>query len=96
MPRVRASLCVAIVAVMASCAPAEDTEVRELCDAYCECTSVTRLDRNTCYQSCTVRIDGDPGACSDCFVGASCLALEECVEPCLALGDYGPDSTFEE
>jgi hypothetical protein len=88
VPRVRASLCVAIFAVMASCAPAEEAEVRELCDAYCECQGITRLDRNTCYQSCTSDLDADevPPWCIDCVAEDSCLALEQCVEVCFGGG----------
>jgi hypothetical protein len=97
VPRVRASLCVAIFAVMASCAPAEDAEVRELCDAYCECTSVTRVDRGACHQSCTARLDESaPWACSGYVDGLSCLALEECLEPYLEIYDYGAGSSPSE
>ena len=93
----RASLCVAIFAVMASCAPAEEAEVRELCDAYCECTSVTRLDRGTCYQSCMARLDDSAQwACGGYVDGLSCLALEECLEPYLETYDRGAGSSTPE
>jgi len=75
-----------LFAVLASggCEVSAEHDVREVCEAYCDCTAPLPAANRQCNAECVAEIGGAtiPDACVECFEQAACHDWQDCAAAC--------------
>jgi hypothetical protein len=61
-----------------------DLAVLEVCDAYCDCSTVVQTQADACTDACLGQLEGRavPEACLVCARESACVELENCFDVC--------------